>query len=235
MRAFILGNSGELLDHDLTRLQGEAVFGVNALPLREPDIITHYVCGDMAMAFLPEIRAIVPKTAKKYYSRLMWNTIYQEDNVNVYDVWDDRSIGFEISDTKVFFCQTVTYAALQIAAALGYNPIYIMGVDLGAPANGIMHIPEQRILTGMMRYKNLADVTIDKRWTPPSIEQTGKRTNLAFTLARSVLEKASIEVFNLSKGGNLTAFPRKVFEEVVSNHQTGVVPEVEPIKEKLYA
>jgi len=227
MRAFILGNSGELLDHDLDKLKGEAVFGVNALPLRNPDIISHYICADMGMAFLPEIRSLVSPTCKKYYSRLMWNTIYHEDNVNVFDVYPDQMIGFEVSETKVFLGQTVTYAALQIATALGYNPIYIMGVDLGTPANGIDHIPEQLILTKLMMSKNLADVTIDKRWKPPSIEQIGKRTNLSFIYAKSKLDELGVEVYNLSRGGNLKAFPRKVYKEVLSNHNPCMLQDVE--------
>lgn len=231
MRAFILGNSGELLDHDLSRLKGEAVFGVNALPLRCADIITHYVCMDIGMAFVPEVRALVPPTCKKYYSRLMWNTIYKEDNVNVFDCFPDNQPGFQLSDTRVHGGLTVSFVALQIAAYLGYDPIYILGVDLGTPANGIDHIPEQEEMLQMIRDKNLSNVTTDKRDTSgptPGITPTVKLMQRNFLLARHELDKHGIEVYNLSKGGNLGAFKRMSFEEVLnSNHQTDIVSEVE--------
>ena len=219
-RAFVLGNSGELLDHDLSRLKGEAVFGVNALPLRCADIITHYVCLDIGMAFVPEVRALVPKTARKFYSRLLWNTIYKEDGVEVYDTYPERTAGFEISKSKVHGGMTVTYVALQIAAALGFNPIYLLGIDLGFPDNGISHIPEQDLMLKMIHDKNLGDVTLDKR----VVGQTGKSTAVShmqmnFALARDVLKSQGIEVYNLSKGGNLNAFPRKNFEEALFSEE----------------
>ena len=220
MRAFVLGNSGELLDHNLDLLKGEAVFGTNALPLFKPEIITHYVCLDIGMAFVPEVRALVPKTARKFYSRFMWNTIYQEDGVEVYDTWPDRMTGFEISSEKVFGGQTVTYVCLQIAAALGYDEIYLLGVDLGLPANGIHSIPQQEVLYQMIRDKNLANPTVDKRGgREKTHEEFNKPVIKNFLFARHALEKAGIKVFNLSKGGNLNCFPRKTFEEVLGDKQ----------------
>jgi len=217
MRAFILGNSGELLDHDLTRLSGEAVFGVNALPLRCADIITHYVCADIGMAFVPEVRSLVPPTTTKYYSRILWNTIAEEDGVKMFDTYDDRMVGFSISETKVYLCRTVTYAALQIAAALGYNPIYTLGIDLGTPANGISRIPEQDKLEELIRSKNLRVPTDDKQSSPARLDHNFMATycNHAFVIARDELSKHGIEVYNLSHGGNLKAFKRKSFNDIV--------------------
>lgn len=221
MRAFILGNSGELLDHDLSRLKGEAVFGVNALPLFRPDIITHYVCLDIGMAFVPEVRMMVPKTAKKYYSRLMWNTIDHEDDVNVYDTYPDSMLGFAISDKKVYGGLTVTYVAMQIACALGYDELYLLGVDLGLPANGIQHIPQQEMLYEMMRIKNLRTPSDDKQSSFCNKDGIvdhvafNKPTQARFIFARSECDKHGIKVYNLSKGGNLKAFPRANFEDVL--------------------
>jgi hypothetical protein len=232
MRAFILGNSGELLDHDLDRLKGEAVFGVNALPLYKPEIISHYVCADIGMAFVPEVRELVSESCIKYYSSLVWNTIDHEDNVNVYDTFDDRLIGFNLSDTKLYLCRTVTYAALQIAAYLGYNPIYTLGIDLGIPPNGKEWIPNQEKLTELLKLKNLRVPTDDKRSSPDRIHHDfmTKYCNQCFMFARHELDKLGIEVYNLSKGGNLKAFPRRNFEEVLNgNHDTEIVSDVELI------
>ena len=214
-RAFILGNSGELLDHDLSRLKGETVFAVNAFPLRYPEIITHYVCLDILMAFVPEIRALVPDSAKKYYSRLIWNTIYEEENVNVYDTHSDNEIGFEISDTKVYGGKTVVYVAMQIAAALGFTDIYLLGVDCGLPANGVAHIPEQDIFYDLLKRKNLANPFTDKRANDVTHEQFSKFVIKNFILARDEMAKHGISVTNLSRGGNLNCFKRKSFNEVM--------------------
>jgi len=225
MRAFILGNSGELLDHDLGLLKGEAVFGVNALPLHNSEIISHYVCADIGMAFLPEIREMVKPGTKKYYSRLMWNTIDHEDNVNVYDTFHDSMVGFNISETKVYLCRTVTFAALQIAAALGYNPIYTLGIDLGTPPNGHAWIPEQEKLLKLLKDKNLRVPSDDKLSSPSRLQHEfmDKYCNQAFMVARHELEKVGVKVYNLSKGGNLKAFPRLSFEDILGGSVTSSV------------
>jgi len=214
-RAFILGNSGELLDHDLSRLKGETVFGLNCLPLRCPEIITDYVCLDIMMAFVPEIRALVPKSARKYYSRMMWNAIAEEDGVHVYDAYPDKLTGFEFSQDRVYGGRTVAYAALQIAASQGYEEIYLLGIDMGLPANGIMHIPEQQVMLDMVRAKNLRNPTVDKRGKNPNHEEMKATVTKNFIYAKSELDKRGIQVFNLSRGGNLNCFPRRIFSEVV--------------------
>jgi len=217
MRAFILGNSGELLDHDLGLLQGEVVFGSNAIALRCPEIITNYVCADIIMSFLPEMRRMISHSAKRHYSRLVWNTIDHEDNVEPFDTIDGQT-GFNFSTSDVYLCNTVAYASLQIAACLNYNPIYLLGVDLGTPSNGIHHIPEQYVMNEVLRMKNLRNTNADKRVAVSSYDETANKINMDFIYARDILKAEGIEVFNLSTGGNLKAFPRKVYKEVVSNH-----------------
>lgn len=218
-RAFILGNSGELLDHDLSLLKGETVFAVNSFPLRMPEIITHYVCLDIIMAFAPEIRALVPETAKKYYSTFMWNAIYDEKGVSPFDVISDEQIGFEFSEKRIYSGKTCTYAALQIAASLGYDEIYLLGIDLGLPANGIMHIPEQQKMRELIWAKNLRHPQVDKRATPDTIDSSRKFYQHIFLFARDAMKERGISVFNLSRGGNLNCFPRKSYEELLSKKE----------------
>lgn len=212
MRAFILGNSGELLDHDLSVLQGEAVFGVNALPLRNADIITHYVCADMGMAFVPEVRGLVKQGARKFYSRLLWNTIYNENGVEVFDVLNGP--GFNVSKDTVYMGGTVAYVCLQIAVALGYDEIHMLGVDLGLPTNSISHIPEQDEMCELVKSKNLRVPTDDKRCVDTSFETIAKTINTNFLFAKHELNKLGVKVYNLSSGGNLKNFERKSFDEV---------------------
>jgi hypothetical protein len=231
MRAFILGNSGELLDHDLNLLKGEVVFGSNALPIHNSEIITNYVCADITMAFLPEVREMVKDNVIRHYSWLVWNAIDHENNVEPFETIDN-SDGFNISRSSVYLGNTVSYAALQIAASLNYNPIYILGVDLGIPANGIHHIPEQEIMMNMLKSKNLRDVNKDKRIPITPFGQLAKKINLNYAYAKGVLDKEGIEVYNLSKGGNLNCFKRKVYKDVI-NHQAEIVSEVEINKGEL--
>jgi hypothetical protein len=219
MRAFILGNSGELLDHDLNLLKGEVVFGSNALLLRCPEIITHCVLTDIAMAFLPQVRARLNSDCTKYYSRLVWNTIYQEENVKVFDVHPEHRLGFAFSDELVYPCGNVCYSMLQIAAALGFDEIYLLGIDLGLPANGIMSIPESDQLIAMIRSMNLASPTQDKRLKDPSHESLKSKYQKDYIFAKSELDKRGIKVFNLSRGGNLNCFPRTELKEVLNKEK----------------
>lgn len=191
------------------------MYGSNALPLHRPDIITNYVCADIVMGFLPEVRSLVPKNARKHYSRIVWNTIYQEDGVEVFDTCPDQHMGFSFNDEMVYVGNTVSYVALQLAASAGYNPIYTLGVDLGMPMNGIDHIPAQDIMVGLLRDKNLANPTVDKRLPFPTHEAGKKKTLMNFLYAKSILDSCGISVYNLSSGGNLTCFPRMKFEDVV--------------------
>jgi hypothetical protein len=219
MRAFILGNSGELLDHDLSLLQDEIVYAVNALPLRAPEIMNYYACLDTGMAYVPELRALVPETCEKYYGRLMWNGIHHEDNVNVFDTYSDNEIGFNASTEKVYPCGTVTYCALQLAVALGYDEIYLLGIDLGYPTNGTMHIPEQDIMMKIIEDKNLAIPSVDKRFNNPGFDKMSKGMNMRFAYASAILRDQGISVINLSSGGNLNCFKRLSFKEVIKDKE----------------
>jgi len=227
-RCFILGNSGELLDHDLNLLKGETVFGCNALPLHNSEIITHYVCLDMNMAFLPEIRSMVKDNCIKYYSRLVWNTIDNEDNVRVFDTYPSTMSGFAFSDSMIYEGDTVAYSMLQIASALGYDDIYMLGVDCGTPSNGIMSIPEQAKMMDLLKSKNLRNPTRDKTSIVTTHDDMTKRVNKHFLLARHKLNEVGVMVYNLSTGSKLNCFPRKVYEDVLNgNHETEIVSDVE--------
>ena len=225
MRAFILGNSGEILDHDLSLLKGETVFGSNAMPLRCPDVLTHYVCSDILMAFVPEIRRKVLPGTKKYYSRILWNTILHEDDVNVFDGVDNR-LGFSMSDTHIYAGQGVGYMSIQIACALGFNPIYTLGIDMGLPPNGIDYIPEYEVFHKMLKKLNLRSPSRDKRTNqglkPPnsSVYDDQIKKHLSFFhLAKKETEEAGIEIINLSRGGRLNMFKRQCYEDVVGQRK----------------
>jgi hypothetical protein len=166
------------------------------------------------MAFVPEVRDRVIPGTRKFYSRLLWNTIHHEDGVEVFDV--NEGLGFNSSVERVFMGGNVAYVCLQLAVALGYDEIFMLGVDLGLPANGISHLPEQDIMNVIMMSKNLRVPTDDKRLNTTSFDSISKKLNTNFSYAKHECDKLGVKVYNLSKAGNLRAFPRMSFDEALN-------------------
>lgn len=104
---------------------------------------------------------------------------------------------------------TVTYVAMQIAFFMGFERVFLIGVDHNFEAKGTPHKVE--VLKG--NDKSHFDPSYFKglKWQLPDLEGSEK----AYRLARKSFEADNRSVLDATVGGKLTVFPKISFEEAL--------------------
>ena len=106
---------------------------------------------------------------------------------------------------------TVTFVALQWAFYMGFEKIYLLGVDFNYPGlkylpNGTVELPPEgtHFLPGYGRPGEIF-------WAPKLAESLQ-----AYAIAKSVFEDNGRQIFNATRGGKLEIFPRTDFDTLFS-------------------
>ena len=216
-RCFVVGNGPSLNQLDLTYLNDEFVFGANSLFLKEDVSIDALVVEDRLvfednLERLSEFNDSIkffPLDLKKKGKNLDFLNTYWLPFRRVY--YNDR--GFVSKDDDVFYWGgTVTYLSLQLAYYMGFEEIYLIGMDMSysIPADAKI---EGAVITSQSDDPNHFDSTYfgkGKRWHLPDTERMQRNLDRA----RIILEKDKIKVFNATKGGNLKGFERIEFNKI---------------------
>lgn len=206
-RCFVIGNGPSLTYEDLNRLhkQGEICFGVNRIYLSyehtewRPD---YYVAVDYIVvrndhsqiATLPGIKFI-------RHFQIM------EENWEDEDTYEFQGLAYKPGEPKfssdiyqgIYIGNTVVYDAIQIASYMGFEEIYLLGVDMTA---GVQ--PERE---GAHFYKS------------PNTKENLLRGNVlearkSLGYAAEVLRKSGKILRNATRGGELEEMPRVDFESL---------------------
>lgn len=137
-RAFVLANGPSVLEHDLSRLRGELVIGMNASPLLEREhgfASAYYAVSDRRFLTHPEKRGLAVDGAAAGAVRVLRSELAADDDPALRDrTAYVRPLGrdgfsWNLAAGYYFGC-TTTMLALQLAAYLGCRDIYLLGVDL---------------------------------------------------------------------------------------------------------
>jgi len=134
-RAFIMANGPSLLNHELSRCKNDVIIGMNATSILQDefDFKMDYYCvsdrrflldiekkkhaqdfvsGETICVFREELRGMIEKD-KLYYTRSIGRD------------------GFSFNlNNGFFFGSTTVLLAMQLAAYIGCNKIYLLGVDM---------------------------------------------------------------------------------------------------------
>jgi hypothetical protein len=208
-RCFVVGNGPSLKEHNLSALRGEIFFGVNRGYLAQANGLpkpTFYVLSDPKTyrAYTEEIRAAdvglrfyrSAVTVTKEYRRsrdrefVIPFNIIRDKFIHGGDFSEDVSLGTPRG-------KTVVLDAIQIAVHLGFREIYVIGVDLSAPATGASHFYG----TGAFEQRQLGQM--------PVVDVIQ-----AFAVARSRIEALGGTLKNAGVGGNLTTLDRISYENL---------------------
>ena len=100
---------------------------------------------------------------------------------------------------------TSTFSALQIAVYMGFNPIYLVGVDM-----------EWKTFEGSNDVNHFHPAYNSVSRTEEQYSETSKAQQRAYEIAKVATDKAGIEVFNATVGGKLEVFPRVDLEGLFS-------------------
>jgi hypothetical protein len=136
-RAFVLGNSPSIKDHDLSRLSECLTIGLNASPLleREHNFVSSYYCvSDTRFMADPEKKRMATSMLSGETIRVLRSGIVSQEDAEIagrtaYVTALGRD-GFSFNpEAGFYFGSSTAFLALQLAVWLGCSEIVLLGCD----------------------------------------------------------------------------------------------------------
>lgn len=210
-RCFILGNGPSLSTMDLSPLKNEITFGLNRIYLlfdRMQFLPTYYAAVNELVLeqFSSEIRSLPMPKFLNWNIRSKFNI--HDENVNFVRLKLSVSDGFARDFTRSLYSGgTVTYVALQIAYAMGFSEVILIGVDHSFSDKGVPNKIETRQSETDANHFHPAYFPKGIKWQLPDL----KRSELAYMLARNAFERDGRKIVDATVGGKCPVFERVDF------------------------
>ncbi|MGC9418675.1 MAG: class I SAM-dependent methyltransferase [Rhodovulum sp.] len=203
-RCLIVGSAPSVKSIDLSRVNGCDVFAMN----RAGDLCSDIDAGETMLVISDPLafEDLHAGLAFDRYDRIFLSgdiEIHDRENVYYFDYYRKPRIyeGFAQSDLSrpLYHCHTVAGFAIQIAVAMGYREIYLVGVDLSFDS------PQVHFYESNRREQDWArKVSIPK--TP--------RMQAGLAYLAHWAEKRGVKILNLSPQAGLQRVERARFEDV---------------------
>lgn len=224
-RCFILGNGPSLNKVDFSLIENEYTFGVNGIFYKTKECgfkPTFYVVEDKAVMEdnLDEINAydcqykIFP-THYRTKIKNKKNALFFKMNTGFYRK-ESPNFGiprFSTDASKRLYCgQSVTMINLQLAFYLGFDEVYLLGMDFS------YDIPDSAVIDGLEIMSTEDDCNHfhpdyfgkGKTWHDPQLDKVLK----SYKMMKLIYESADKNIYNATHGGKLDVFSRKKFEDL---------------------
>ena len=222
---FIIGNGPSLTIQDLEKLEGKYTFAANAL-YTVFDKTTwrpyFYMCVDIAAIQMHGDKLVtlnVPFlffdiSGKKYIKKQI------QGRKNVFFVFQHkryktRKWAFEqpsVSQNaakKLSLGYTVTFASIQLAIYMGFQTIYLIGVD----HNYARKIDSKGNVIEKKGVRSYSDIIVDTGLGIQYIDIT----TAAYQAAKKYADQHNIKILDATRNGQLEVFEKVNFEAVLSN------------------
>lgn len=220
-RCFFIGNGPSLRAEDLTKLHetGDVTFAFNRIYNifdKTPWRPTFYISQDEKMlAGCADIVCGLRAEAKFIPIQLKWWNDISIDNATYFNIvgqQTDEVWQFLFSDDIsrcIYNSNTVLYSAAQIAAYMGFNEIYLIGVDhhFHISQNNKGEIVVDNSVKDYFTDKYNEDK--DKLYIPNT-----ERSTLTYIAMKNHCDARGINVFNATRGGMLEVFERTEFDSL---------------------
>lgn len=134
-RCFVVGNGPSLNQIDMGRLKDEITFGSNRCYMGFPDwgfVFTYWGVYDALQIeeYGPEYEANVPVGPVTFYPYAYWPLLRLPNACPIAMDWPRAaSREFSTDPHRLIVGYSVTFMLLQIAALMGCDPIYLVGLD----------------------------------------------------------------------------------------------------------
>ena len=220
-RCFIIGNGPSLTAADLTLIKDEYCFAANRIFYiydKTEWRPTYYCAQDTVVIedILEELNRVETQSEKMFLISDCYNKVSKEllENKDVLFFCAKYRIAHknvEFSDSiekHIYGGGSITYAAIQIAAYMGFSKIYLIGVDHSYASASFSNneINNQDVMSsyfeGMPSHIKMNRPNTDK-------------TTYSFIKAKEYCESHGIEIFNSTRGGKLDVFQRIPLEAVL--------------------
>jgi hypothetical protein len=245
-RAFLIGNGPSLARTPLDQLQGEHTFAMNRIALLYDKVNwrpSFFVCTTTNVAraewrkdILRTISLGIPSFVLdelKGYVEPHSNVIYINctHGNEVVSYAPDEWWSYDVSQRVCKFGSSML-VALQIAVYMGFNPIYLIGCDLGfrRPSSKLssnrLISKALRRLTGQQSILARDPNHFDPGYGTPGLAPEKLDMNMlaAHNLALRATKQIGVQIYNATLGGELEVYPRvelaHVFGEAIQGGQT---------------
>lgn len=205
-RCFILGNGPSLREMDLALLQDEITFGMNRIYLlfSEMGYQTTYYLAINTLVIEQSANDIASLPMPKFISWRGRNWMDLQENTVFIDTDFTPPADFASDSTgRIFEGSTVTYVAMQLAFYMGFQKVYIIGVDHSFHTKGP---PNTTVAAGEVDQNHFSPDYFSNgyRWQLPDLEASEE----AYQLAKTAFEKSGRQILDATIGGKLTIFPK---------------------------
>lgn len=221
-RCFIIGNGPSLNQLDMTLLQGEKTFGVNAIYLNYKKMgfyPTYYVVEDIFVAEDRQEEINAYQESDKFFGNYLKYCLTPSPRTT----WMNIVLNMRYKDfprfstnagRRMYVGGTVSFLCLQLAYYMGFSEVYLIGFD----HNYI--IPDSVKLSGTTLESTEADPNHfdpnyfgkGKRWHDPKVE----RMEESYRKAKFAYEADGRRIYNATAGGHLEVFDRVDYAGLLS-------------------
>ena len=213
MRAFIVGNGPSLQYTNLDRLVGEVSYGMQRIHLIYPKTIwrpNYWVCADRDPdtdgRWLQDALFHLQQGYPCYFRPHWIDDLPHDTNAVFMDMcahWD-AGVGDPRTPTEWHLPVVCRYggsmaAALQLAALQGYNPLYVVGADLGLTEDPTT---------------NHFDPEYGRRLPAEEVGRDNQMLRNMHTMAHRSASAMGVGIYNASTGGQLDEYPRVEFDKL---------------------
>lgn len=223
-RCFVIGNGPSLTPEDLERLKGEYSFGCNMVykifgqTSWRP---TYHCVSDMMLSQHkgPEFARYVESPFFTLRSRYRKMEECPKDTVYVYDI---NHKYYRVSNNLFRYVvrskATVVLFMMELAMYMGFQEIYLLGVDCTSSFEKQGHFVENYISKDLQK-EDLAR-TRDIMRNPHATEEEIRRYHLERDVHRygkihEAAKKRQVQIYNATRGGQLEVFPRKSLDVIL--------------------
>ncbi|MBA4420595.1 MAG: hypothetical protein C0391_05560 [Anaerolinea sp.] len=210
-RCFIIGNGPSLKQLDLTLLKDEYTFGMNRIYMAFPEMgfaTSYYVCmNDLVVEQCAS--DIQQLTMPRFISWRGRQWVNREDDLNfIYSTYTSPRFAKDITG-RVWESATVTFVALQLAYYMGFDTVYLIGVDHNFVTQGP---PNTTVISQGDDPNHFNPGYFGKgfRWQLPDLETS----EIGYRLAKEAFSKDGRQVLDATLGGKLTIFPKANYAEL---------------------
>lgn len=220
-RCFIIGNGSSLKKEDLEKLKGEITFASHRIfrIFEQTDWRPTYYCAqDLALIndTIEQINKIetklkfIPINAVWEYKIKCNNCVYFFINTQTF--YPNLPNFSKNIDIQIYEGYTVTYALFQIASYMGFNEIYLLGVDFNYSASVDS---EGRVIKNdnVKDYFSEGDNNEKPGLNLPNLQYS----YLSYIKAKKIGEEKGIRIYNATRGGKLEIFERVNFDDIELN------------------
>ncbi len=204
-RCFIMGNGPSLAQMDLTPLANEVTFGLNRIYLLFPEIDfrpTYYVSINRLVIeqFADEIAAL--QMPKFIAWRALRHLPHRDDITFLRTVRGHFEFSRDVSQI-VYEGSTVTFVAMQLAYAMGFTTVNLIGVDHNFATEGR---GSQTVIAQQSDPNHFHPDYFSKgtRWQLPDLDGSER----AYAQARRVFEADGRVIQDATVNGKLQIFPK---------------------------